>query len=255
MTFWQAFKAAYGGSMAFLIACPLLALVPALFELLQHVVEVQIGFYDSIAAAKATEHSALRMGFGLLKVMALLVPVYWITRFMPDRNASFAATADPRALRLFANYFGVGIALAAFQLFALPQTGPVLIAAFIIGHIISCLLIAWGVAATFGNAAIGPIASLRIMARQLPWTFAFTLIVILPVMIPHYALGAVALLEPRQMLWPVLIADSILATWLTAVIAAAAYYAATRAASKADVDLIGGFSKIDMSMRSNAKGE
>lgn len=76
VTFWQAFKATYSDSMAFFIACPLLALIPVAFELLQHIIEVHMGFYDSIATAKATEHSPLRMAFGLLKVMSLTVSVY-----------------------------------------------------------------------------------------------------------------------------------------------------------------------------------
>jgi hypothetical protein len=238
MTFWQASKATYSGSMAFLIACPLLALVPVAFEFLQHIIEVHIGFYDSIATAKATEHSPLRMAFGLLKVMSLTVPVYWITRFLPERDARFAATADPCAIRLFTGYFVFGIAFAAFQLFALPQTGRVLIASFVIGQIVGALIVAWGVAATFGNAAVGPRVSVSIMVRHLPWTFAFMLMVFLPLMIPHYALGALALLGPKQLLWPGLIVDSLLVSWLTAVLAAGAYYAATRAATRENVSLI-----------------
>lgn len=54
MTFWKALTTTYRGSIAFLIACPLLALVPVVFELVQHVVEVRIGLYDSVAAARAT---------------------------------------------------------------------------------------------------------------------------------------------------------------------------------------------------------
>jgi hypothetical protein len=239
MTFWQAFKATYSGSIAFLIACPLLALVPVAFELLQHAIEVRIGFYDSIAAAKATEHHPMRMAFGLLKVMSLTVPVYWITRFLPERNARFAATADLLAIRLFTGYFAIGIALAALQLFALPQTGIVLIASLVIGQIVGALLIAWGVAATFGNVAIGPRASIRIMARQVPWTFAFTVIVILPLMIPHYALGAAALFGPKPLMWPILIVDSLLVSWLTAVIAGGGYYAAMRGATEVGINLIG----------------
>ncbi len=43
MAFWTALKATYSGSSAFLIACPLLALIPVAFELLQHAVEAHIG--------------------------------------------------------------------------------------------------------------------------------------------------------------------------------------------------------------------
>jgi len=55
--FWQAIKQSYRGSFAFLLACPLLALVPVAFELVQHMVEVHIGLYDSVEAAKARRES------------------------------------------------------------------------------------------------------------------------------------------------------------------------------------------------------
>lgn len=237
MTFWQAFKNTYRGSIAFLIACPILAFFPVAFEILQHAVEIKIGMYDSIAAAKAMEHHPLRMGFGMLKIVALSVATYWITRFMPQRDARFAATVDPLAIRLFAGYLAFGIGFAAIQLFALPQTGGTSLLSFLVGQIVGSLLIAWGVASTFGNASVGPVASIRIMARHLPWTFAFTFVVMMPVMIPHYGLGAFALLGPKSLLWPTMIVDSLLVGWLTAVICAGAYYAAIRAAKAAGVDL------------------
>lgn len=237
MTFWQAWKATYGGGTAFLVACPLLALFPVVFELLQHAIEVHVGMYDSIAAAKAVEHHPLRMAFGMLKVVALLVPIYWVTRFLPNRDARLARTPDPRALRLFAGFLAFQIALAAVQLFALPQTAGMLLAGFFVSQIIGCLVAAWGVAAPLGNATVGPRASVAIMARQVPWTFVFSLAVMLPLMVPHYALAAIAMLGPKPLLWPILIVDSLLVGWLTAVLSAGAYFAATRAARKAGVDL------------------
>ncbi len=240
MTFWTALKATYSGSIAFLIACPLLALIPVAFELLQHAIEVHIGMYDSIAAAKAVENHPLRMAFGVLKIAALTLPLYWVTRFLPRRDARFAATFDPLAVRLFAGVLAFDMAMAAIQLFALPRTGGMLLAAFIGGHCIGCLISAWGVAAALGNRAIGPRASIAIMARHLPWTFVFSLVAMLPLMIPHYAFGALALVGPKVMVWPVLILDSLLVGWLTAVLAAAGYYAATRAAGKSGVDLMSG---------------
>ena len=238
MTFWQAFKATYSGSVAFLLACPLLALVPIVFELIQHAVEVHIGMYDSIASAKAVEHHPLRMGFGMLKVAALTLPFYWVVRFLPQRDARFARMPDRAAIRLFAVYFAFNIALAAIQLFGLPQSGAVLAVSFVVGTIIGNVLLAWGVAASLGNPAIGPRGSIAIMARHVPWTFAFTLVVLLPLMIPHYGFAALGLVGPRMLLWPGLIVDSLLVGWLTAVMAAGGYYAAVRATTKAGVDLM-----------------
>lgn len=240
MTFWTALKATYGGSLAFLIACPLLALIPVVFELLQHAVEAHIGMYDSIAAAKAAEHHPLRMAFGMLKIVALTVPLYWVTRFLPHRDAGFARRVDPLAVRLFGGVLAFDLTIAALQLFALPQTGSVLLAAFVGGQVVGCLIAAWGVAAALGNRAVGPRVSIAIMARHLPWTFAFSLVVMVPLMVPHYALGALALLGPKPLLWPVLVMDSLLVGWLTAVLAAGSYYVAMRAAAKAGVALMPG---------------
>ncbi|WP_375427446.1 hypothetical protein [uncultured Sphingomonas sp.] len=235
MTFWRALTATYGGSLAFLVACPLLALVPVVFELLQHGIEVHIGMYDSLEAAQATEHHPLRMGFGMLKVASLVVPGYWIVRYLARRDPVFAARVEPTAVRLFAGFLIFELALAAIQLFLLPPSATVLLVSFIVGQIIGCLVAAWAVAAPLGDAAIGPRASAAIMVRQLPWTLAFLLAAMLPLMIPHYALGALAIVGPKPLLWPVLIADSLLVGWLAAVIIASIYFAAVRAAGKAGV--------------------
>jgi hypothetical protein len=238
MTFWRALKATYGGSLAFLAACPLLALVPVVFELLQHGVEVHIGMYDSLAAAKATEHHPLRMGFGLLKVLSLTVPGYWIMRYLARRDPVFAARPDPTAMRLFAGFLVFETALAVVQLFILPPSPVVLLVGFLVGHIVDCLVAAWATAAPLGNAAIGFRASVAIMARQLPWTFVFLLAAMLPLMIPHSALGALAIVGPKPLMWPVLIADSLLVGWLAAVIIASFYFAAFRAAERVGVKLV-----------------
>lgn len=237
MTFTRAFAATYRDSIAFLIACPLLALLPVAFELLQHVAEVHIGMYDSIAAAKATEHHPLRMAFGMAKVVSLVVPGYWVVRFLAYRDARLAGRWERMPVRLFAGVLAFEAAMAAIQLFALPQTGAAIAAALLIGQIVDCLIPAWTVAAALGNPAIGPMASIRIMARQMPWTFVFLLAAMLPLMIPHYMLGAAALLGGKAWLWPVLILDSLLVGWLAVVMSASAYHAALRASRIADVPL------------------
>ena len=102
MTFWSAFKQTYGGGTAFLIACPLLALVPIAFEFLQHVVEVRIGMYDSLAGAKTVEHHPARMGFGMVKVAALTAAGVAVIERVPHHlppnphNAHYLATKRDR---------------------------------------------------------------------------------------------------------------------------------------------------------------
>lgn len=237
MTFLHAYRDAYRGSIAFLVACPLLALIPVVFELLQHVAEVRIGMYDSIAAAKATEHHPVRMAFGMIKVLSLILPGYWVTRFLAFGDRRLAAAAEKPAVALFASVVGFHLMLAALQLFVLPRSIAATLVAFALGQIIGCLLPAWSVAAALGNRRIGPIASSRIMTRQLPWTFAFLLLTILPLMVPHYGFGAAALLLGRAWLWPVLIADSFLVGLLSVVMVAGSFVAAQRAARRHGVSL------------------
>jgi hypothetical protein len=238
MTFWTALRATYGGSIAFLIACPLLALIPVVFELLQHMAEVHIGMYDSIAAAKAVEHHPMRIAFGMLKIAALTVPIYWVTRFLPHRDARFAATFDPLAARLFAAFLVFALAFQAIQLWVTPKSALPMLATFVVGEIVTILILPWAVAAALGNRAVGIRASSAIMARHIPWTFGLVMVAVIPLLIPHYAFAALAITGPKMLLWPTLIVDSLLVGWMTAVMAASGYYAAARAAAEAGVELM-----------------
>lgn len=230
MGFWQGLKFVYRESLAFLFACPLLALIPVAFEMLQHVVEVRIGMYDSPEAAVATESHPLRMGFGFLKVAALTLPFYWATRFFArHRDAAFARRADRAATQGFALVLLFSLAMAAIQLFALPRdNAAILIITTVLSYIVAVLLARWYAGAPLGLSALGPSRSAKAMARHVPWGFAFLIVAILPLMIPHYALGAFAILGPRSLLWPVLIVDSLLVGWLAIVVVAANWVMAQR---------------------------
>ena len=238
ITFWTALKATYRDSLAFLIACPLLALIPVAVELLQHFAEVHIGMYDSLAMAKAVENHPLRMAFGFAKVLSLVVPGYWVARFLAWRVPALAGRWDGRAAALFAGFLAFHAVSTALQLFVLPRTGTALLIGFVVGTVLSALLVAWAAAAPLGNAAIGPLASIRLMAPRLLWTIAFMLVAMLPLMIPHYALAAAAIVGPKPLLWPVLVLDSLLVGWLAVLMVASGWYAALRATGLAGVALV-----------------
>lgn len=232
MTFWQMTKACYRESAAYIWACPLLFLIPVGVELLQHGIEMHIGMYDSLQMAKQVEHHPLRMVFGFAKVIALILATYCVTRFIAfGRNARVAAQFDPIAVKQFSVFAAVQIALAAIQLFAVPQSPAWLLGAMIGGQVLGAIIAAWGVAAPLGNIAIGPAESAKIMARHVPFTVIFVIIVMLPLMIPHYALGAAAIFAPMWAKWPILIIDSLLVGYLAAALVASVYFAASRAAA------------------------
>jgi hypothetical protein len=237
MRFLQAYKSTYSAGLAFVIACPLLALIPVVSELIQHLVEVKLGIYQSIDAAKALERHPLRMASGCLKVAALTLPGYWVIRFIVDRNPSRAGRIEGTPARLFARYFAFMFLLALFQLFGLPQNGAVQITAFLVSIAVTVLVAPWAVAAPLGNESVGLRKSVSIMLRHLPWGMAFYIAAFLPLVIPHYALGALALLGPTYLLWPALILDSLLVGYLAAVMSALSFYVAQHGAAPAEVQL------------------
>ncbi len=240
VTFWQSFKAVYADSVAFVRACWLLALVPVVFELLQHVVEVRLGMYASLAAAQASEDSPLRTAFGLLKVASLTLPIYWVMRFLARRDARFAARLEAPAWRLFAVFFVVQVALGAVDLYLLPRHGWWAGVLFVVGMVEGALFAAWAVGASLGNERMGVVDSVRLMARRLPWTLAFQIAVILPLMVPHYALGLFAIVGPKTLMWPTLVLDALLVGYLAPVIVAGSYFPALRAAQLAGEPLFDG---------------
>ena len=238
--FAVAFTATYRDSVRFLRAFPLLALVPAALELLQHVVEVRLGMYASLAAFKSAGHDTLRLAFGFLKELAMVILGYWIVRFVASGSVAYAKKADRPAMRLF-GWFVAFVAIdTAIELFALPSTGVLAVVAFVGSQTIGCLIAAWSIAAPLGNGDVGLRASIVIMVRQLPWTYVFTLVTILPLMVPHYLFAVLAILAPKISLWPTLLVDALLVSWITAVAAIADFYAARRATDLVGVTLVPG---------------
>ena len=77
------------------------------------------------------------------------------------------------------------------------------------------------------------------MAPVVISTIILSIVPMLPLMIVHYGLGAVALIGPKATLWPVLIVDSLVVGWLASVLAATTYVVAARGANRAGVALDG----------------
>lgn len=242
--------AIYRHAWAFARLCPMLFLIPVLVEFSQHVVEWQAGMYDGIAGAKAAEANALRMQFGFAKTLALLLPGYWFARFI-----LFGGDAA-RARRI--EWPAIGLWLVLFAIHGLEQwwtlfgpsltglvglsgetarwTGYAIIAA---GSILGVYLVAWNAAWATGNAAIGPVRSIAIMAGSFWRTVALTIVGVLPLMILHYALSFGAIFAPPMLDWPLLVIDALAVGFLALTMTGASTVAALHAAARRKVDLTG----------------
>ena len=105
-------------------------------------------------------------------------------------------------------------------------------------QIASVYFTAWLVAWPVGNATIGPLASIRIMAGHFWRTVLYTLAGSVPLMAVHYALGYGAMGRPAVLVWLMLTIDAVVAGFLALTITGSLAIAAMRAATSKGVALI-----------------
>jgi len=106
----------YRQAWRFALAAPLLFLIPVLAEFAQHFVEMRLGMYASLTAARHVANAADRTAWGMVKVIALTLPGYWYVRYLAFGDARRAARIERPAIGLFMVQFALGIALAAWSL-------------------------------------------------------------------------------------------------------------------------------------------
>ncbi len=245
---WKAMKEVYASSARFMIAVPLVAAIPVVAELAQHAAEYQAGMYDSFAMAEATAEDPARMGLGYVKMLSLALLGYWVVRFMglgEDRRRTLAL---PRtAVLLFAGVLLFEVAFTAVHKLGgeavtalVPDQRAVLgigIVSMLLALALGIYLVVWKVGAALGNGRLTIPASFRLMHGNFWWSFAFTLLMMLPLMIAHYALGFGAIGRSPTVAIAMLVFDALLVGYLGAVLVGANYAIARRAAGRAGVTL------------------
>jgi hypothetical protein len=246
---WRDVREIYGSAWAFALACPILFLIPVLFEFAQHVVEVRSGLYLSPDSARAAENDPSRMIFGFWKVLAISLPTYWLYRYIVSkRDAAYARAFEPRAVLMWLAIFLPTVMLMSW----LSLFGPSLPGLFglegkaaTVLKLVSALaqtgtgiyLTAWFVAWSQGNAAIGPRTSFRIMNGFFWHTVALILAGTFPLMALHYA-ALFAIGQPEALVWAAMVLDSFVVGFLSLTMIGANAVAAMRAAERKGVILM-----------------
>ena len=244
-------KRAYADSARIIVALPLLFALPVAAELIQHAIEYSSGMFDSLAAMEAAGDDPARMGFGQVKILALLLLLYWVSRWQVFRGRPDRPVAGDRASALL--FLGVvlfGTATAVVQQFGGSWLAPFVrdsgtlmaigFAAFFLFAALDVWLSVWKVGAALGNPLLSIPASFRIMRGRFWWSFGFTFAMIIPLMVAHYALNAVAVGRPEPLLLAILALDALLVGYLGLVLATTTFLVAERAAGRAGVPLAGG---------------
>ena len=246
---WMDIRETYSSAWAFAFVCPMLFLIPVIFEFAQHVVEINAGMYLSKRAAHAAASDPSRMTWGFLKTIAISLPTYWTYRFViSGRNASYARGLDARALMLWGIAFLILIVgLSWLSLFG-PPLGHVLglagsaetVAKSVLGGaqaITGVYLTAWLVAWSQGNLTVGPLRSTRIMSGYFWHTVGLMIAGILPLMAIHYA-SLLAVGQLRPVVWLLMTLDSLVVGFLAVTMHGASAIAARRAATHKGVSLL-----------------
>lgn len=244
---WTSIKECYRESTAIALALPLLLAVPALAEFTQHIIEYRIGMFESAAAMQANAEHPARMAWGMVKVLALFLMIYWVSRAMAfGRGGAKPVLGDARSARLFAAVLLVNLALTAAELFGSGLLAPLVGAAaarwssillLVLGAAVIVYLSVWAVGAALGNRALTIRASFRIMHGNFWWSVGFSLLAQLPLIALHYALNFGGMGRSAGLLWTLLTLDALLVGYLGIVIGAMTYLVARRAAGRAGVPL------------------
>lgn len=238
------FARTYRTAWHFLLAFPALIAVPILIEFVQHIIEIRHGMYVDRAGALAAESDQLRLGWGMVKSLALTVVIYWMARFTAGLNRRRVGAIEALPARLFAMvllFQAVVTALSMWGGDVLRSLGvpDAAMMPFGIGYMVALLFLGillepWKVAAALGNPSLGWSRSIAMVVPILPWSFAFTLAMMLPLLVVHYLAAGLALGSPPMMVWALMIADAVLVGYLAAVLAATSVVIARRAAERSE---------------------
>lgn len=246
---WTEIKTAYSSSARVALMAPLIFLLPAAAELVQHVAEIRSGMFASIAAMEAAADDGARMGFGVIKIFSLILLIYWVNRALAIMDgARLRLIGDARSARLFAGVVAYSIAMAAVQLFGgtviepyLPDQSTLLyigIAFFFAATSLELWLSVWKAGASLGNEALGIRASFGVMRGNFWWSLGYFAIMFLPLMVLHYGLNLAAVGRPEAMVWAIMVIDSLVVGYLGITLAAVVYVTARRATRRKGVVLI-----------------
>ena len=228
--FLSDFRKVHSQSLAFAAALPLVAAIPLIGELVQHVVEMNIGMYSGIEGAQAAETNAQRMNFGFAKVLTLSLPAYFLIRWLHSGgDRAFATRAERPAVTLFILVMALNALFTFLGLFVFAS-GPVAIGFFVFGLVFMPLIVRFLVAAPLGTF-VSPLQSIRTMLPHAVYAILFPICAMLPLMVVHYALGMGAVFVPGELAkWGILVVDGFVTAWLALVMICAQYVIAARPA-------------------------
>lgn len=220
-------------------------------ELVQHAVELHLGYFSGDPALhRQAGESALRMAFGWPKMLILYAVGFLAVRWLATHDTGRALRPDARALQRYAGVVLFQLIPAALIIYA-----PQIVAALDLAdtavlpfratfglaqQVIEPLLYLWFVNAALGTDGFGPVAS----AKTTRWLYFWALVLVLAVRLPlsqlHGRLNLWSAGQPLATQWALLTLDALVVGVLAVAVPAVQLRIARFVADRRGVPLLGG---------------
>jgi hypothetical protein len=235
----------YARGFGLAMALPAVLILPFVAELLQHAVEIRLGMYAQ-GGELASEEMRIRLIFGAVKVLALVLTLlfalrYW--RFDGDSGRAARPTiAFFKGLGLFlliqiggelaVGELGQLLAFAAGEEASRGLRLALLLSPLLLWLFFANLLLPWFVGLLTEDRAMTLRRSVRGIRGRLWQTFGIFLAGFLPLMFVHYALGYAAMRRPAAFVWPIMVVDAGVVALLVLALSSTYYTLYRRAAER-----------------------
>lgn len=217
-----------------LVRAPALVAFAVVPEFVQHIVEIRLGMFHSIAQARAFADSATRWNFGYVKLAGfalaiLLVARFWATGASVRRALLIPPATLLRLLAAIAVFVMVGTGIGRLDPYVSLPAVHVLLS--ILSWVLQLGLIVWMVAILVEDRETTLAAA---FTRRLP-TAALLLVLLAAAFAPAQALHGLdhhlALGRPEPLVWLLMIWDALVVGLLAALVGSALHVAHASGAS------------------------
>ena len=216
-----------------MLVAPAILLLAALPELAQHILEIRIGMFDSLADARRLQHSPVRAYFGYSKIAGVWAAVFLIARFWSNGASVRAAFAVPprvlvKAVAGLAAMLATGFAVVKLLAIISPGLG---IAASLVSGAIQAMIFLWVIGVWLDDR---PITLQEAFTSRAP--NALALLVIFLASIPvaqglHILIHKVVLGQPQIVVWTLMMFDALVVVPLSAALKGSALFVGYRTAA------------------------
>lgn len=217
----------YRKGFTLFVAGPLVLALIIIPEFAQHVVEIQLGMFDSRAAAKALADDPIRWAFGYAKLVGLVLTFFAAARFWWTREHGgtwwdLRQMHWPNFLIGAALFVGIGMLAEPFKAYV-TETPFMLLQIFF--SLLSLPMLFYALSGLFGD---GSLTIRQAMTRS--WAYLPLLLFLLmagfaPAQILHGLNHSWALGQHPALVWALMIFDSLVVGLLASLVGSAMYVA------------------------------